>query len=109
MVQKLNKIQTKNLLNNNIIFYETEGEINENILSQKINKIRYGEYDNNKEIKQRIKRCIKETKKERFKKADEALNNDKIVNLDINGNLEKVKSKFQNKSKIKIQNKKNNI
>ena len=83
---ELKKIETQNLLNINSIINESDGLLNNNVLAHKINKIRYGDYDKPKDIKQRIKRCVKEAGKSSFKKADGALNVGIIVNLNINNN-----------------------
>ena len=97
----LKQIETKQILENNIIYNETEGMINENVLSQKINKIRYGEYDDAQCIRNRIKRAEKEARDGRIRKANDALDDGIIADLWINNNYDKTKSKFPEREILK--------
>ena len=57
--------------------------------------------DKSIDIKNRIKRCIKESEKGRDKKADMALNDGKVANLYINNNWKKTQDKFPEGNDIK--------
>ena len=94
------------MLKNNIIYNETEGLINENILSQRINKIRYNENDAVNQIKGRIRRAEKQAKEGRIRKANDALDDGIIANLWINNNFNKTKSKFPQRDVLKPSNNK---
>ena len=98
--QQLTKISTTDLLDAEVLINESSGDVNNNKLAQNINNITYGEYDKTINIKQRIKRCIKECRKGRFKKGDDALNDGVIVDLNVNGNWNKTQSKFPKENKI---------
>ena len=99
---EISKIETIDILAQNVAINETNGDINENLLATKLNKIRYGEYDNTTNIKNRIKKCIKEAEKGRDKKADMALNDGIIANLYLNNNWSKTISKFPKGKEIKL-------
>ena len=100
MVQQLNDIDVKNLSNNQVVNSIDENDINKQLLQQKINDIKYCEMETSQQIQNRLKRAIKLTKKGLYKKADKALNDGILVNLNINDNFNKLKSKFPRKQKI---------
>ena len=95
----IKQITTTDLLQAEVITNESSGDVNNNKLAN-INKIKYGEYDKTNNIKNRLKRCIKECRKGRYKKGDDALNDGIIIDLNKNNNWNKVQSKFPDVKKL---------
>lgn len=94
------KKQNENIINNNLIKNE-RNKINNELLSQKIEELKYDEYEGKNEIKARIKSCIKEIQNGRIKKSMDRLKDGKLVNLSIDDNWKQLQSKFPQGTKIK--------
>ena len=65
-----------------------------NAIADDVEAMKYFEGDNTNTIKQRLKRSIKKAKKGQWRKADAALGDGAIVDLNINDNWTKTQSKF---------------
>ena len=63
--------------------------------------MKYYEDDTNHTVKNRLRRCIKRAKRGQWKKADAALGDGVIIDLNINDNWNKTKSKFVSIQPIK--------
>ena len=84
------KEKVKRILNKNVSY---------NALVNSQSKLLYYKNDNLFDMAKRLNRCIYHAKRGEWKKADKALDPQKVVNIYENGNLTKAKSKFPNEKR----------
>ena len=77
-----------------------------NAISQKLPDSKYLDGETPMDVKARLRRCRRMVREGKFKKADRALDQGKVADLNIHGNWQKTKSKFPRAKPLQIENRK---
>ena len=88
-----NKATEHNFINTNPTSHHTD-QIDLNAVADNIDQTKYHENDDEYIIKNRIKRCINKAQRGQWKKADAALGDTTLVDLNVNNNWQKTQSKY---------------